>query len=64
VITLIVDYILDLSARNADREIAVIVPELIEHRWYHYALHDQRPGGATPIENLGEGDLDAEVANG
>jgi len=38
----IVDYILDLSAKNSDREIMVIIPELVEHKWYHYALHNQR----------------------
>jgi amino acid transporter len=49
VITPIVDYILDLSAKNPDREIAVIVPELIEHRWYHYALHNQRAEGLRAL---------------
>ncbi len=38
----IVDYVLDLSARNTDREIAIIVPELVEHKWFHFALHNQR----------------------
>jgi hypothetical protein len=49
VITPIVDYILDLSAKNPDREIAVIVPELIEHKWYHYALHNQRAEGLRAL---------------
>jgi amino acid transporter len=49
VITPIVDFILDLSAKNPDREIAVIVPELIEHRWYHYALHNQRAEGLRAL---------------
>jgi hypothetical protein len=40
-----VDYVLDLSAKNPQREIAVIVPELVEHSWYHYALHNQRAQG-------------------
>jgi hypothetical protein len=26
---------LDLSAKNPDREIAVIFLELVEHKWYH-----------------------------
>jgi hypothetical protein len=42
VITPIVDYVLDLSTQNPDREIAIIVPELVEHKWYHFALHNQR----------------------
>jgi amino acid transporter len=42
VITPLVDYVLDLSAKNPDRVIAVLVPELVERRWYHYPLHNQR----------------------
>lgn len=49
VVTPIVDYILDLSAKSADREIAVIIPELVEHKWYHYALHNQRAQGLKAL---------------
>jgi hypothetical protein len=49
VVNPIVDYILDLSARNADREISVIVPELVEHKWYHYVLHNQRAQGLKAL---------------
>jgi amino acid transporter len=42
VITPIVDYVLELSVKNPEREIAVIVPELVEKHWYHYFLHNQR----------------------
>jgi amino acid transporter len=49
VITPIVDYVLDLSAKNADREIAVIVPELVEHKWFHYLLHNQRAQGLKAL---------------
>lgn len=49
VVTPIVDYVLDLSARNADREIAVIVPELVEHKWFHYLLHNQRAQGLKAL---------------
>ena len=49
VVTPIVDYILDLSAKNPDREIAVIVPELVEHKWYHYFLHNQRAQGMKAL---------------
>jgi len=49
VITPIVDYILDLSAKNPEREIAVIIPELVEHRWYHFALHNQRAEGLKAL---------------
>jgi amino acid transporter len=49
VVTPIVDYILDLGARNPDREIAVIIPELVEHKWYHYLLHNQRAQGMKAL---------------
>ncbi len=49
VITPIVDYVLDLSAKIADREIALIVPELVEHHWYHFALHNQRAEGLKAL---------------
>jgi len=45
VITPILEYVLDLSAKNPDREITVIVPELVEHKVYHYLLHNQRAQG-------------------
>lgn len=45
----IVNYVLDLSAKNADREITVIIPELVEHKWYHYALHNQRAEGLKAL---------------
>jgi len=45
VITPLVDYIVDLSEKNPAREITVIVPELVEHKWYHYVLHNQRAQG-------------------
>ena len=31
----------DIAARHAGRIVAVVVPELVEARWYHYLLHGQ-----------------------
>jgi amino acid transporter len=42
VVSPIVDYVLDLAKKNPDRYIAVLIPELVESRWYHYLLHNQR----------------------
>ncbi|MGA3043491.1 MAG: APC family permease [Bryobacteraceae bacterium] len=42
VITPIVDYILDQAQKNPDRQIAVIVPEIVERHWYYHMLHNQR----------------------
>jgi hypothetical protein len=33
--------IADLQKAHPGREIAVIIPELIGTRWYHYLLHNQ-----------------------
>jgi amino acid transporter len=38
----IVNYALDLANKNPDNIIAVVIPELVESRWYHYLLHNQR----------------------
>lgn len=42
VITPIVDYVLNLQKSMPDRQIAVVVPELVEQHWYQYFLHNQR----------------------
>jgi amino acid transporter len=42
VITPIVDYVLKLERTHPDRQIAVLIPELVERHWYHYFLHNQR----------------------
>jgi hypothetical protein len=31
----------DLQRAHPDRDIAVVVPELVPTRWYHYLLHNQ-----------------------
>lgn len=42
VIQPIVDYVLKLGHQHPGRQIAVIIPEFIERRWYWYVLHNQR----------------------
>ena len=42
VIKPILEYVLETESRNPGRQIAVIVPELVERHWYHYPLHNQR----------------------
>jgi amino acid transporter len=37
-----VRYILELSEKNPGRRIVVVIPELVEGRWYEYFLHNQR----------------------
>ena len=35
-------YILELSEKHPERRIVVVIPELVEDRWYEYFLHNQR----------------------
>jgi amino acid transporter len=38
----IFNYVLELERHFPDRQVAVVVPELIERRWINYLLHNQR----------------------
>jgi amino acid transporter len=42
IIVPVVQFILDLSKKNPDRTIIVVIPELVEDKWYEYFLHNQR----------------------
>src|SRR5467141_2419230 len=42
IIVPIVQYILELAEKHPDRKIVVVIPELVECRWYEYFLHNQR----------------------
>lgn len=39
----IVEYALRQQNEHPDRNITVLVPELVESHWYHYLLHNNRP---------------------
>src|SRR6202171_2446725 len=38
----LVKFVLELSAKSPERRIVVVIPELVEKRWYEYFLHNQR----------------------
>jgi hypothetical protein len=42
VITPLIDYVLKLEKTNPGRDIAVVIPTLVERHWYHAFLHNQR----------------------
>jgi len=42
VIVPLVRYVCDLAEQHRDRRIVVVIPELVEDRWYEYFLHNQR----------------------
>jgi amino acid transporter len=37
-----VQFVLELSKKNPDRNVVVVIPELVEDKWYEYFLHNQR----------------------
>lgn len=42
VINPIVDFVLELSRKRPERQIAVLIPEVVERKWYYHVLHNQR----------------------
>ena len=42
VVVPLVRFVLEVSATYPDRRIVVVIPELVEKRWYEYFLHNQR----------------------
>jgi hypothetical protein len=42
VLTPILDYVLQVEKENPGRQVAVLLPEMVESHWYHYFLHNQR----------------------
>ena len=45
----ILDYVLKVRDHHPDRQVAVLIPELVESRWYHYFLHNQRAQGLKAL---------------
>jgi len=37
----LMEFVAELQRTHPERPIAVVVPELVERRWYHYILHNQ-----------------------
>lgn len=42
IVSPIVDYVLGLQQKDPSRQIAVLIPEIVERHWYYYFLHNQR----------------------
>jgi amino acid transporter len=38
----LVAYVLELQKKDPERQLAVLIPELVERHWYYYFLHNQR----------------------
>jgi hypothetical protein len=37
----LLDFLKELESAHPERQIAVVIPELVERRWFHYFLHNQ-----------------------
>jgi amino acid transporter len=42
VVAPVVQFVLELAEQNPERQIVVVIPELVEEKWYEYVLHNQR----------------------
>jgi hypothetical protein len=58
----ILSYVRQVERRNPDRQIAVVVSELVEQRWFQYLLHNQRAQVLTALLTL-DGDDRIVVIN-
>jgi amino acid transporter len=58
----LIDYILATKRAHPDRQIAVLIPELIARRWYHHLLHNKRAAMLKALL-LVRGDEDIVVIN-
>jgi len=58
----LIDYILGLKREHPDRQIAVLIPELVARRWYHHLLHNKRAAMLKALL-LVRGDEDIVVIN-
>jgi hypothetical protein len=48
----ILNYVRQIERNNPDRQIAVVVSELVERRWFQYLLHNQRAQVLTALLTL------------
>jgi len=58
----IIDYVFQTRDQNPDRQIVVLVPELVAYRWRHHLLHNKRAGMLKALLLL-RGDQNVVVIN-
>jgi hypothetical protein len=54
--------VLTLERTHEDKIIAVVIPNVVERRWYHYFLHNQR-GELLSVLLLVKGDRRIAIVN-
>jgi hypothetical protein len=58
----LLDYVVTTKKEHPDRQIAVLIPELVARRWYHHLLHNKRAAMLKALL-LVRGDEDIVVIN-
>src|SRR5262245_25295820 len=58
----IIDYVFKTRDQNPDRQIVVLIPELVAYRWYQHLLHNKRAGMLKALLLL-RGDQNIVVIN-
>jgi hypothetical protein len=58
----LLEYVLETKLQHPDRQIAVLIPELVARRWYHHLLHNKRAALLKALL-LVRGDDDIVVIN-
>jgi amino acid transporter len=58
----LLEYILDVKRQHPDRQVAVLIPELIARHWYEHLLHNKRAAMLKALLLL-RGDEDVVVIN-
>jgi hypothetical protein len=58
----LLEYILEMKRQHPDRQIAVLIPELVARHWYHHLLHNKRAAMLKALL-LVRGDEDIVVIN-
>jgi hypothetical protein len=58
----LLDYVLDVKRHNPDRQIAVLIPELVARHWWEHLLHNKRAAMLKALL-LVRGDEDIVVIN-
>jgi amino acid transporter len=58
----LLDYILSVKKKNPDRQLAVLIPELVARHWYEHLLHNKRAAMLKALL-LVRGDEDIVVVN-
>ena len=49
ILTPLLDFVLRQAEAHPNRQIAIVIPEMVQDRWFNYALHNQRAGALKAL---------------